>query len=156
MGRDPAWHQLVNGTSVVIDGQAVLLTGPSGCGKSDLALRLIDQGGQLVADDVSELCVGAAGLLVRFPAAGPAELRGRMEIRGLGILAVRACAAPAPLRLVAALVPPEAIERMPEPVMADYGGFSVVLTKITPFEASAVAKLRLAVTAAAGHIMSPL
>ena len=156
MGTDPAWHQLVTGTSVAIDGHGVLLTGPSGSGKSDLALRLIDRGALLIADDVSELYHGAAGLLLRFPAAGPAELRGRMEVRGLGIMPVHAAEAPTPLRLVAELVPPSAIERMPEPVMANYGGFSVALTKITPFEASAVAKLRLAVTAAASHIMAPL
>jgi len=156
MSRDPVWHQLVSGTAVAVDGHGVLLTGPSGSGKSDLALRLIDQGAILIADDVSELYASAAGLLVRYPLAGPAELRGRMEVRGLGIMPVRVAGAPAPLRLVAELVPPAAIERMPEPVMANYGGFSVALTKITPFEASAVAKLRLAVAAAASHIMAPL
>ena len=156
MGRDPDWHQLVSGSSVAIDGQGVLLTGPSGSGKSDLALRLIDQGALLVADDVSELYGGDAGLFVRFPIAAPAELRGRMEVRGLGIMPVRAMMEPVPLYLVVELVPPAAIERMPEPVMANYGGFNVALTKITPFEASAVAKLRLAVAAAASHIMAPL
>ena len=156
MGRDPAWHQLVNGTSIAIDGRGVLLTGPSGSGKSDLALRLIDQGALLIADDMSELYGGDAGLFVRFPVAAPADLQGRMEVRGLGIMPVPATAAPTPLRLVVELVPPTAIIRMPEPVMANYGGFNVALTKITPFEASAVAKLRLAVNAAASHIMAPL
>lgn len=156
MSRDPAWHQLVNGTSVAIAGRGVLLTGPSGSGKSDLALRLIDQGALLIADDMSELYGGDADLLVRFPVAAPADLQGRMEVRGLGIMPVPATADPAPLRLVVELVSPAAIIRMPEPVMANYGGFNVALTKITPFEASAVAKLRLAVNAAASHIMAPL
>ena len=35
--------------------RAVLLRGPSGAGKSDLALRLIEAGGRLVADDQTEL-----------------------------------------------------------------------------------------------------
>ena len=42
---------LVHATAVAIDGEAILLRGPSGSGKSDLALRLIDGGAQLVADD---------------------------------------------------------------------------------------------------------
>ena len=35
--------------------RAILLRGPPGAGKSDLALRLIDQGGFLVADDQTEV-----------------------------------------------------------------------------------------------------
>ena len=35
--------------------RAVLLRGPSGAGKSDLALRLIEAGARLVADDQTEL-----------------------------------------------------------------------------------------------------
>ena len=48
-----SWHQLVNGTAVAIDGQAVLLTGASGSGKSDLALRLIAEGAALTWTDVA-------------------------------------------------------------------------------------------------------
>jgi HPr kinase/phosphorylase len=53
----------VHATSVALpdaDGgwSGVLLRGPSGAGKSDLALRLIDGGARLVADDQTELrCV---------------------------------------------------------------------------------------------------
>ncbi|HEX3418624.1 MAG TPA: serine/threonine protein kinase, partial [Stellaceae bacterium] len=46
---------LVHATAIAIDGRAVLLRGPSGAGKSDLALRLIDGGARLVADDQVEL-----------------------------------------------------------------------------------------------------
>ena len=42
---------LVHATAVAIEGEAVLLRGASGAGKSDLALRLIDGGARLVADD---------------------------------------------------------------------------------------------------------
>ncbi|MBN8532408.1 MAG: aldolase, partial [Alphaproteobacteria bacterium] len=42
---------LTYGTAVAIGDRAVLLRGASGAGKSDLALRLIDEGAQLVADD---------------------------------------------------------------------------------------------------------
>ena len=45
----------LHASCVAINGQAVLLAGASGTGKSDLALRLIDHGAQLVADDQTEL-----------------------------------------------------------------------------------------------------
>src|SRR5947207_2280429 len=45
----------VHGTCVAIDGEGVLLRGRPGSGKSDLALRLIDGGALLVADDQTEL-----------------------------------------------------------------------------------------------------
>jgi len=155
MAIDPSWHQLVNGTAVAVDGHGVLLTGPSGSGKSDLALRLVDQGAALIADDITELYSGSGGLRLRFPVEAPGELQGRLEVRGLGIMPV-SWIADAPLILVAELVPPASIDRMPVPFMAKYGDFSVAAAKITPFEASAVAKLRLAVVAAASHIMAPL
>jgi hypothetical protein len=47
---------------VAIDGRGVLLCGPSGAGKSLLALRLIEQGAQLVADDNVALRDTASGL----------------------------------------------------------------------------------------------
>ena len=60
---------------------AVLLRGPSGAGKSDLALRLIDQGARLVADDQTELTPSDGVLLAR----APQTIQGKMEVRGLGI-----------------------------------------------------------------------
>jgi serine kinase of HPr protein (carbohydrate metabolism regulator) len=150
------WHQIVTGTAIAIDGAAVLLTGVSGSGKSDLALRLIDAGASLIADDVTDLHESAGRLQARFPQAAPAELRGRLEVRGLGILPVRFVAGSIPLILVAELVAPEMVERMPPSLMTKYGDFDVALVKLAPFEASAAAKLRLAVAAAGGHIMAPL
>ncbi|HEX9446910.1 MAG TPA: HPr kinase/phosphatase C-terminal domain-containing protein [Dongiaceae bacterium] len=156
MSPAPSWHQIVNATSVAVDNAGVLLTGGTGSGKSDLALRLIDAGASLIADDVTELHSLDGRLNARFPLAAPAGLQGRMEVRGLGILPVRVVAGSVPLILVAELVAPEMIERMPLPLMAKYGDFDVALVKLAPFEASAVAKLRLAVAVAGGHIMAPL
>ena len=53
---------------------AVLLRGSSGAGKSDLALRLIDQGACLVADDQTELRLADGELL----ASAPQTIRGKM------------------------------------------------------------------------------
>src|SRR5690242_9000803 len=115
MGSASPWHQLVTATSVAIDGRAILLTGPSGSGKSDLALRLIDEGAALIADDVTELYRDGASLLARFPVAAPGDLRGRMEVRGLGIMPVRVVDMALPLILVAELASSAAIDRMPLP-----------------------------------------
>lgn len=132
----------VHGTSVALGGDGILLRGPSGSGKSDLALRLIDEGGRLVADDQTELRLAGDDVSM----AAPATIAGRMEVRGIGILRVPVVAT-APLRLVVDLVPSAAIERLPEPQSCDYLGRRFPLIQVAPFEASAPAKLRLALRA---------
>jgi|SRR5690348_5027742 len=132
----------VHGTSVALGGDGILLRGPSGSGKSDLALRLIDEGGRLVADDQTELRLSDDDISMTAPAA----IAGRMEVRGIGILRVPTVAA-APLRLVVDLVPSAAIERLPEWQSCDYLERRFPLIQLAPFEASAPAKLRLALRA---------
>ena len=136
---------LVHATSVAIAGRAVLLRGPSGSGKSDLALRLIDAGARLVADDRSELWREGKTVLVR----APATIAGLVEARGIGILQIDSLAL-APLALVVDLVAPEAVERLPEPRSERILGLSIPLIALAPFEASAPAKLHLALDALAG------
>lgn len=67
---------------VAKDGRAILISGRSGSGKSDLALRLIDRGAKLVSDDYT-IVQRVAG---RLCAKAPANIAGRIEVRGLGIL----------------------------------------------------------------------
>jgi UPF0042 nucleotide-binding protein len=70
-------------------------------------------------------------------------------VRGVGI--VPAPAQPeAPVALVADLV--AAPERLPEPAAETILGIAIPRIEIAPFEASAPAKLRLALAGAAGHI----
>lgn len=76
--------ETLHATAVAIDGRAVLLEGASGVGKSDLALRLIDRGAVLVSDDYTLLVRRGDALLARAPDA----IRGRIEVRGLGIVAM--------------------------------------------------------------------
>lgn len=135
---------LLHGTSVAIGGAAVLLRGRPGSGKSDLALRLIDGGALLVADDQTRLERREQTLV----ASAPPTIAGRIEIRGIGILEVPSVAE-APLRLVADLVAPERTERLPEPRRCEFLGLSVPVIALAPFEASAAAKLRVAVAALA-------
>lgn len=76
----------VHGVLVEIDGIGVLIRGKSGIGKSETALELIKRGHRLVADDrvevrqEEELLVGSAPPLIRH----------LIEIRGLGIIDIRA------------------------------------------------------------------
>ena len=130
---------LIHATAVAIDGGAVLLRGPPGCGKSDLALRLIDGGARLIADDQAVLHREDDHVLVR----APATIAGLIEVRGVGILRLDPLDE-ARLALVVDLVPSAEVERLPEPRCEVVLGLAVPLIAIAPFEASAAAKLRLA------------
>lgn len=142
---------MVHGTTVALDGEGVLLRGPSGSGKSDLALRLIDRGARLVADDQTELTCAAQRLIAR----APRSITGRMEVRGVGILRVPAVPS-APLRLVVDLVAPDRVERLPEPQFCDYLQCSLPLLTLAPFEASAPAKIRLALASLVKTAVLPI
>jgi serine kinase of HPr protein (carbohydrate metabolism regulator) len=128
------------GNVVSIDGRGVLLRGPSGIGKSDLALRLIDGGASLVADDRVELVREGDSLIARAPEA----LSGRMEVRGIGIVSVPAVQRVS-LVLVIDLVPLEQVPRMPDPGRWTHLGVSVPVISLHALEASAAAKVRIAV-----------
>lgn len=130
---------MVHATCVACSGRAVLLCGPPGSGKSDLALRLIDGGALLVADD--QVVLRAAG--DEIVASAPATIVGRMEVRGIGIVAVPHVAA-APVALVVDLEQAGAVARLPEPARRTFLGVSLPLIALAPFEASAAAKIRLA------------
>jgi HPr kinase/phosphorylase len=143
---------LVHATTVAIDGRGVLLRGPSGSGKSDLALRLIDAGARLVADDQSELSRAGDAILARAPSA----IAGLIEARGIGILRLDPLTL-ARLELVVDLVAPARVERLPEAASVAILGIDLPLIALAPFEASAPAKLRLALSAlATGGTSGPL
>jgi HPr kinase/phosphorylase len=145
---------LMHGTAVAIDGEALLLRGPPGAGKSDLALRLIDGGARLVADDQAELSRRGDRVWVR----APAVIAGLIEVRGVGILCLEGVAE-APLALLVDLVPEAQIERLPEAAVETVLGLPVRRLAVAPFEVSAAAKLRFvrrAFTAARPHdILGP-
>lgn len=134
----------IHATCVSLGEVAVLLRGPSGSGKSDLALRLIDRGARLVADDWVALTLENGRVVARSPAA----LAGLIEVRGLGPMPVPSVPA-AVVGLVVDLVPEAAVERLPEPCFCAYCSVQLPLLRLNPFQASAPAKLRLAAAAAA-------
>lgn len=76
-----------HGVLVDVYGVGVLLTGDSGVGKSEAALELVKRGHQLCADDVVDICRVSDDRLV---GESPERVRHFMEIRGIGIIDIRA------------------------------------------------------------------
>ncbi len=138
---------LMHATCVTIAGEGLLLRGPSGGGKSDLALRLIDGGARLVADDQVELSRCGDHLIGR----APHVLAGKIEVRGVGIVAVES-AADARIALIADLAATEDIDRLPNFSSETLLGVPIPCMKLAPFEISAPAKLRLALAEAVRQI----
>ncbi len=77
----------IHGTLVDVHGVGVLITGEAGAGKSECALSLLHRGHALIADDVVRVIQYPRGhLMGSF--SGPEELRGYMEVRGVGMVDV--------------------------------------------------------------------
>lgn len=131
----------IHGTCVSIGQTGVLIRGPSGAGKSDLALRLIDRGAVLVADDYCEVEKKDGVIVLR----APHIIAGQMEVRGLGIVRV-AHMSSAKLGLIVDLADNTAIERLPEKLTEDLAGVRVKWMSVDPFHASSDAKIRIAIT----------
>lgn len=130
---------LMYGTVVALDGWGVVLRGKSGSGKSDLALRLIDSGAVLVADDQIQLVL--SGGLVH--ASAPAAIAGLLEVRGVGVVPMPALAR-APLALIVNLVRLEDVPRLPDAKMEDILGLDLPVLDLFAFEASAPQKVKVA------------
>lgn len=130
--------ETVHASSVAMDGRAVLITGPSGSGKSDLSLRLLDRGFILVSDD--QTIVRRDGN--RLIATAPANIAGKLEVRGIGIVEM-AHASDVPVALLVELT--SDIQRLPDdsrerPVL----GVSIPLVSVDALTASAPSKVALA------------
>jgi serine kinase of HPr protein (carbohydrate metabolism regulator) len=148
-------RRLVNGTGVAWRGEGILILGPTGSGKSDLTLRLIDAGATLIADDVVEMKREGERLLLSFPPEGPAELKGHMEIKGLGIMSVPVAPPEIPLALVVEATPPQNVELIPESLRSEWLGLAVTTLRIHLLEPSAPAKVRLALAKPTRSIIPP-
>jgi len=145
--------ELVHGTCVALGRAAALLRGPSGSGKSDLALRFLYLARRgpaaleapiLVADDQVHLTCKGGRLTVR----APESIRGRIEVRGVGIVDVKSLEE-AELVLVVDLVPTGDIERLPDGnATVRLLGVEMPLVRLSPWEASAPIKLAVALARA--------
>ena len=148
----PGEVERVHATAIAIGYRAALIRGYSGSGKSDLALRCLGLGPsalvrdtiQLVSDD--QVVLRHEGSCLR--ASAPPQLRGKLEIRGLGILEVDAVTE-ANVVLVVDLVREGTIERFPDPwPFAQILGFDLPLVRLFPFESSSPLKLVAAIVMA--------
>ena len=114
LGQHFAERTSRHGVFMDILGLGVLLTGESGLGKSELGLELISRGHGLVADDVVDLFrVSQSAIEGRCPEL----LRDMLEVRGIGLLDIKAIFGETAVRrkmrlkLIVHLVRKETLER---------------------------------------------
>jgi serine kinase of HPr protein (carbohydrate metabolism regulator) len=143
--------ELIHATAIAVGERAALILGPPGSGKSDLALRCIAtapapalgiaHGALLLADDQVLLTLRHGVLW----ADSPATIRGRMEVRGVGIVEVPVAASACPVALAVDVNPSAHVERLPDPkTHLLLQGIAVPLIALRALEASAPLKLLLA------------
>lgn len=128
----------IHGTALTIEDSGLLILGASGSGKSDLALRLIDAGATLIADDVT-VCKRENNEIFMFC---DESIRGIIEVRGIGLVKVPYVEG-IKLNMVIKLTDKE-IERFPlEKEFYRLLLIKIPLIKINPKELSANAKIKL-------------
>jgi serine kinase of HPr protein (carbohydrate metabolism regulator) len=128
----------IHASSFAIGDKAVLICGRSGFGKSDLALRLVDRGATLVSDDYTLVQRKEWALL----ASPPSQIRGKMEVRGIGIIDFPFTEA-IPVGLMVLIDEP--VARLPEgPETRKIVGVEVPVITLPGLEASSPIKVELA------------
>ena len=128
----------LHASTVALDGRAVVIVGPSGSGKSDLALRLLDRGFVLVSDDRT-IVRNADGRVI---AAAPDTIRGKLEIRGVGIVDMPSVD-DMPVALVVELT--SDIARLPDDSrVRNIMGIGIPLISVDAMTASAPSKVAVA------------
>ena len=130
--------ETIHASTVASEGRAVLISGPSGSGKSDLTLRLLDRGFTLVSDDQTIVRREDD----RLVASAPPNIKGKLEIRGIGIVDMETVS-DVPVGLYVELT--SEIMRLPDdrrerPVL----GVNLPLVSVDALTASAASKVALA------------
>lgn len=87
LSNELANSQVIHGVFMEVMGIGVLLRGDSGIGKSELALELINRGQRLIADDAPIFRRLSPETLIGHC---PHVLQDYLEVRGLGLLNIRA------------------------------------------------------------------
>lgn len=141
MSRREQKTTIFHATAISWQKQGILLKGASGAGKSDLALRLIDLGAILVADDLVSLYKKEDALVIALPDV-PESLKGKIELYGMGIIDmpyIPSC----PLKLVVTLINSvdESRPRIPPARFFNHEGVNIPWIDCYPFQSSAPLKL---------------
>ena len=145
-------HETLHATAISLADRAALIRGPSGSGKSDLALRclacapnaLIAESARLIADDQVIVTRNAGSLI----ASAPAPLIGKLEVRGIGIVAI-STQHTATVVMCVDLVEAHMIERMPDPwPMTSILGVSLPILHVDAWAAATPIKILLALSRA--------
>ena len=125
-------------TAVTYCGFGVLIRGPSGSGKSDLALRLIDDGAGLIADD--QVVIKSVGRKLFL--SPPDSLPGLIEVRGIGVIKI-AYVRDIRLCLIIELDPSNEIQRIPTIEEELIKNIPVPVISMDAFESSVLAKIKI-------------
>lgn len=130
--------ETLHASTVALGGRAVMISGPSGSGKSDLALRLLDRGFKLVSDDQTIVRKDGQRLL----ASAPPTIRGKLEVRGIGIVELESVS-DVPVALLVELT--SEMQRLPDDSRERLVlGVKIPLVNIDPMTASAPSKVAMA------------
>jgi serine kinase of HPr protein (carbohydrate metabolism regulator) len=125
-------------TAVTYCGFGILIRGPSGSGKSDLALRLIDDGAGLVADD--QVVIKEVGQELYL--SPPDSLSGLIEVRGVGVIKIE-YVSDIRLCLIVELDPRNEIQRIPKIKEELIKKILVPVINMYAFESSVLAKIKI-------------
>ncbi|PVM81167.1 HPr kinase/phosphorylase [Caulobacter radicis] len=117
--------------------RGVLIEGASGSGKSDLALRALEAGFRLVADDRVVTFVSEGRLYGR----APDPLKGLIEVRGFGIVPEPALPFAEITLLARCVDDPARIERLPQTRTERLLGLDLPAFELWPLEPAAPAKI---------------
>jgi len=133
---------LIHASAVCFREKGIVLLGPSGSGKSDLALRMIDAGAVLIADDQVKLQRAGDRLLAK----APDKLAGLIELRGQGIM--RSPHQAGYLDLAVDLQPYDKHdERLPELERASWLGVDMPKINLDARASSAVVRIKMSLEA---------
>jgi HPr kinase/phosphorylase len=126
----------IHGTSICYKQNGLLFLGESGTGKSDLALRLIDKGADLIADDQTILTLKNNEIILSCPE----KIKSKLEIRGIGIIEMPSIEEHQ-LDIVFQLKSFREIERVPNENWIILLNQKIPYYEIDPFELSINAKI---------------
>ena len=125
-------------TAVAYCGFGVLIRGPSGSGKSDLALRLIEDGANLIADDQ----VIIESVREELYLTSPDSISGLIEVRGFGVIKIESVR-DVKLGLIVDLDPSFKTQRSPKMKEELIKNIIVPVINMKAFESSVLARIKL-------------